>query len=74
MGGTGRPSDWHIASEISSKTKVPIILAGGLNPENVSAAIKRIKPYGIDVNSGVESRVGKKDRSMMEKLFEELNS
>lgn len=74
MGGTGRPSDWHIASEISSKTKVPIILAGGLNPDNVSAAIKRIKPYGIDVNSGVESRIGKKDRSMMEKLFEELNS
>lgn len=72
MGGTGKPSDWNIAQEIVSKTRSPVILAGGLNPENVAGAIKRVKPYGIDVNSGVESRVGKKDKSMMEKLFEEL--
>lgn len=74
MGGTGRPSDWHIASEIVSKTKMPVILAGGINPDNIASAIKRVKPYGIDVNSGVESRVGKKDKNMMEKLFEELNT
>lgn len=74
MGGTGRPSDWSIAQEIVSKSKMPIILAGGLNPYNISSAIKRVKPYGIDVNSGVESRIGKKDKSMMEKLFSELYS
>lgn len=74
MGGTSRPSDWTIAQEIASKSRLPVILAGGLNPYNVNSAIKRVKPYGIDVNSGVESRVGKKDKSMMEKLFSELNS
>ena len=72
MGGTGKPSDWTIAQEIVSKSKLPVILAGGLNSDNVNAAIKRVKPFGIDVNSGVESRTGKKDKSMMEKLFEEL--
>ena len=74
MGGTGKPSDWNIAQEIVSKSKLPIILAGGLNPDNVFNAIKRVKPYGIDLNSGVESRIGKKDKSMMERLFQELDS
>ncbi|MBI3591744.1 MAG: phosphoribosylanthranilate isomerase [Candidatus Melainabacteria bacterium] len=74
MGGTGKPSDWNIAQEIVSKSRLPIILAGGLNPYNINSAIKRVKPYAVDVNSGVESRIGKKDKSMMERLFEELNS
>ena len=74
MGGTGKPSDWNIAQEIVSKSRSPIILAGGLNPYNVNSAIKRVKPYGIDLNSGVESRIGKKDKSMMDRLFQELNS
>ncbi|OGI20311.1 MAG: hypothetical protein A3B68_05325 [Candidatus Melainabacteria bacterium RIFCSPHIGHO2_02_FULL_34_12] len=74
MGGTGKPSDWSVAQEIVSKSRLPVILAGGLNPYNINSAIKRVKPYAIDVNSGVESRVGKKDKSLMEKLFEELQS
>ena len=74
MGGSGKPSDWSVAQEIVSKSRAPIILAGGLNPYNVNSAVKRVKPFGIDVNSGVESRIGKKDKSMMEKLFAELNS
>ena len=74
IGGTGKPSDWTLAQEIVSKSRIPIILAGGINPYNVHSAIKRVKPYGIDVNSGVESRVGKKEKSMMEKLFSELTS
>ncbi len=74
MGGTGKPSDWSIAQEIVSKTRLPVILAGGLNPYNVNSAIKRVKPFGIDVNSGVESKVGKKDKSMVERLFEELST
>lgn len=74
MGGTGKPSDWNIAQEIVSKTRLPVMLAGGLNPYNVNSVIKRVKPFGIDINSGVESRVGKKDKSMIERLFEELNS
>lgn len=72
MGGTGRPSDWHIAQEIVSKSRLPIILAGGLHPDNVKSTVRRVKPYGIDMNSGVEIRIGKKDKSLMEKLFEEL--
>ena len=72
MGGTGKPSDWTIAQEIVQKSKTPVILAGGLDPENILKAVNRVKPYGIDVNSGVESRVGKKDKSLLEKLFEEL--
>ena len=74
MGGTGKPSDWSVAQEIVSKSRSLVILAGGLNPYNVNSAIKRVKPYGIDINSGVESRIGKKDKSMMERLFTELNS
>ena len=74
MGGTGRPSDWSVAQEIVSKSRLPIILAGGLSPDNIYKAVTRVKPYAIDLNSGVESRVGKKDKNMMEKLFEELNS
>ena len=74
MGGIGKTSNWNTAQEIVSKTRLPVILAGGLNPYNINSAIKRVKPYGIDINSGVESRIGKKDKSMMERLFEELNS
>lgn len=74
MGGTGKPSDWSIAQDIVSKSRLPILLAGGLNPYNINSAIKRVKPFGIDLNSGVESRIGKKDKSMMEKLFSELDS
>ncbi len=74
MGGTGKPSDWNIAQDIVSKSRLPIILAGGLNPHNICAAVKRVKPYGIDLNSGVESRIGKKDKSMMDRLFEELQA
>lgn len=74
MGGIGKPSDWTIAQEIVSKSRLPVILAGGLNPYNIHSAVKRVKPYGIDINSGIESRIGKKDRSMMERLFEELKS
>ena len=72
IGGTGKLADLNIAQEIVSKTKLPVFLAGGLNPYNIASAIKRVKPFGIDINSGVESRVGKKDKSMMERLFEEL--
>lgn len=74
MGGTGKPSDWNIAQEIVSKTRLSVILAGGLNPYNINSAIRRVKPFGVDINSGIESRIGKKDRNMMARLFEELYS
>jgi len=72
LGGTGKTADWKIARTIVEKSKLPVILAGGLNPENIKDAIKKVKPYAIDINSGVESRVGKKDKKLLEKLISQI--
>jgi phosphoribosylanthranilate isomerase len=63
FGGTGETFPWEILSRI--KTAKPVILAGGLNAENIQAAIDVTKPYAVDVATGVESRPGKKDRTKM---------
>src|SRR5210317_173161 len=59
FGGTGQCCDWVRATEVASRHRV--ILAGGLNPENVSDAVRQVRPYGVDVSSGVEKRPGQKD-------------
>ncbi len=53
LGGTGKTHNWQISREIVNKVKVPVFLAGGLNAENVAEAIEKVKPYGVDVCSGV---------------------
>jgi len=58
VGGTGLVHDWNISAEIIRTSSVPVILAGGLNPDNVAQAIKQVKPFGVDVNSGVKNRDG----------------
>jgi len=62
-GGTGVTADWNSAAELASR--YPILLAGGLTPENVTEAVQRVQPWGVDVASGVESTPGVKDMGKM---------
>jgi len=61
-GGTGEKFDWDLALE-AQKLGRPIFLAGGLTPENVAEAVAHVRPYGVDVSSGVEAAPGKKDHA-----------
>lgn len=70
-GGTGKIIDWAAASGIAERREV--ILAGGLTPDNVGDAINRVRPWGIDVSSGVESAPGVKDHGRIKALFEAVH-
>jgi phosphoribosylanthranilate isomerase len=70
FGGTGKAFDWSIAQKAAAKHK--IILAGGLTPENVGEAILTVRPYAVDVASGVESRLGIKDPGKLRDFFAEV--
>jgi phosphoribosylanthranilate isomerase len=61
-GGTGQSFDWRIAEEAASR--YPVIVAGGLTPENIGNLVKRIKPWGVDVSSGVEENGRKSERKI----------
>ncbi|MCX9011608.1 MAG: phosphoribosylanthranilate isomerase [Candidatus Methanoperedens sp.] len=64
-GGTGVPHNWEISSEIVLSSGVPVILAGGLSPENVSDAVRSVRPYAVDTASGVESEGRKDEKKVM---------
>jgi len=70
-GGTGRPIAWDLARRAAKRR--PVLLAGGLSPDNVSAAIERVRPYGVDVSSGVESAPGVKDPQKLRAFFAAMN-
>jgi phosphoribosylanthranilate isomerase len=69
IGGTGKTHDWSISKAITSLSDIPVILAGGLNPENVIQAIEYVRPFGVDVNSGVDSLNGKKDLQKIKRFI-----
>ena len=70
-GGTGRTVDWTSAAEMAAQRE--ILLAGGLTPDNVADAIARVRPFGIDVSSGVERAPGIKDHRRLRALFEAVH-
>lgn len=67
-GGTGKTAPWHLL--VGFDPGVPVILAGGLKPENVGEAVRLVKPYAVDVASGVESDPGRKDHVKMRRFIE----
>ena len=70
VGGTGLIHDWSVTAELANRLPIPLLLAGGLTDRNVGAAIRRVKPYGVDVNSGVKARDGFKDPRLLERFIQ----
>jgi len=60
-GATGRTHDWNVSARLAARSPRPLILAGGLTPENVAAAIAAVRPVGVDAHTGVEDTAGRKD-------------
>lgn len=68
-GGTGKTVNWDRAAEFIADRSTPVILAGGLTPDNVRESILRTRPWGVDVSSGVEAKPGEKDPKKVEEFI-----
>lgn len=64
IGGTGQTHDWKVSAELAKRCRARVVLAGGLNPENVRGGVEVVKPWAVNVNSGVE-KAGKKDPGLV---------
>ncbi|NQE46034.1 N-(5'-phosphoribosyl)anthranilate isomerase [ANME-1 cluster archaeon GoMg2] len=73
-GGTGKEHDWSISKEIVGRLKKPVILAGGLNPDNAARAIEQVNPFAVDVSSGVEREIRRKDDKKVKRFIEAVKS
>lgn len=73
LGGSGEVHDWSLSATIAKNIEVPVILAGGLSPSNVANAIRTVRPYAVDVSSGVETD-GKKDQEKIASLARAVRS
>src|SRR5690606_6185765 len=71
-GGSGRVFDWSLAGDAPDSVK--LILAGGLTPDNVGAAIEEVRPWGVDVATGVERAPGKKDALLVKRFIENVRA
>ncbi len=69
-GGTGKTANWELARRVSG----PLILSGGLNEDNVVAAIQQVRPAALDINSGVEERPGQKDAAKIERMMQMIST
>lgn len=69
-GGTGAVHDWRLAQMVCAQAPRPVLLAGGLNPDNVAAAIRQVRPDGVDVSSGVEAQPGTKDAEKVKQFIQ----
>jgi len=75
FGGTGQTFSWPLASHfVKANKKLKVVLAGGLTPENVSAAVSEVRPFGVDVTSGVEISGHRKDRDRIKAFIEAVRS
>lgn len=72
LGGTGRKHDWKLSRKIVEQSRVPLFLAGGLNPSNVRQAIEEVQPFGVDLCSGLRPS-GDLDLKLLEEFFTEVN-
>ena len=73
-GGTGQAFDWALARQAKMLVRPPLILSGGLTPENVGDAIRQVAPFAVDVASGVEAEPGRKDPEKLRRFFEAVSA
>jgi phosphoribosylanthranilate isomerase len=72
LGGTGKVHDWSLSKQIVEQVKIPVFLAGGLNPDNVKEAVDIVHPFGVDICSGIRTN-GNLDESRLERFSAALN-
>jgi len=73
LGGTGRTHDWTLSARIVAQSRVPVFLAGGLNSENVLEAIRQVRPFGVDVCSGVRT-ADELDEDKLERFMSQVRA